>query len=107
MWPVARSVDAQGKVAVRRRVGSAALCGWDSNAVGRFGGRIRCAQRGTLTAAVVDPTFRLALPLNYLKSAYLAHAGIVLAIKVDRSDCDEPGREEVDRESLSCLLKYP
>jgi hypothetical protein len=32
----------------------------------------------------------------------------VLATKVDKSDCDEPGREEaVDRASLSTLLKKP
>lgn len=37
-------------------------------------------------------------------SPYLAQAGIVLATKVARSDCDELGLEEiVDRESLSHL----
>ena len=42
-------------------------------------------------------------------AAYLAQVGMVLEIKVEKSDCAELGREELDRfdraESLSDLLR--
>lgn len=39
--------------------------------------------------------------------AYLAHAGMMLRLKVETSDCDELGREEFNEVSLSFLRRYP
>jgi hypothetical protein len=41
----------------------------------------------------------------FLFDTYLAQAGIVLEMNVERSDWEEPGLDELDRESLSCRLK--
>lgn len=32
---------------------------------------------------------------------------MMLRLKVETSDCDEPGRDEVKEDSLSFLLRYP
>lgn len=61
----------------------------------------RCVHHvGSMPCSIVS--LRLAL---FNRRVYLAHAGMMLRLKVETSDCDEPGRDEFSDVSLFCLRK--